>query len=236
MSNAFYISSGHGKYVRGASGFIDEVDEARKVANEVARILKADYKATGYVFHDDSSRSQGVNLDTIVMAHNAKSRGIDVSVHFNAAASASATGVEVLHFGNRKTLASKMSAAMAKALGLRDRGEKKRADMAFLRGTNRPAILLEVCFVSNRADAEAYRKNFDDLCEAIAGVMADYIGAKKATSSKVEPAKAPRTYKVAKGDTLYAIARKYKTTVAAIKKANALKSDDLAIGQTLKIK
>lgn len=236
MSNAFYISSGHGKYVRGASGFIDEVDEARKVANEVARILKADYKATGYVFHDDTSRSQGVNLNTIVKAHNSKERGIDVSVHFNAA-TASATGVEVLHYGNRAALATKMSAAMAKALGLRDRGEKKRADLAFLRGTNRPAILLEVCFVSNRADAEAYRKNFDDLCEAIAGVMADFIGAKKAASSKVEPAKASaKTHKVVKGDTLYAIARKYKTTVAAIKKANALKSDDLSIGQTLKIK
>jgi hypothetical protein len=35
-----FISSGHGKYVRGASGYIDEVDEARKVVEAVARHLR----------------------------------------------------------------------------------------------------------------------------------------------------------------------------------------------------
>src|SRR6516165_4978098 len=34
------ISSGHSKYVRGASGYIDEVDEARKVVEAVARYLR----------------------------------------------------------------------------------------------------------------------------------------------------------------------------------------------------
>ncbi len=43
------------------------------------------------------------------------------------------------------------------------------------------------------------------------------------------------TYKVEKGDTLYAIARRYGTTVEAIKKLNGLTSDMLSIGQTLKI-
>ena len=33
------ISSGHGKYVRGASGLIDEVDEARKVVTAVVHNL-----------------------------------------------------------------------------------------------------------------------------------------------------------------------------------------------------
>ena len=27
------ISSGHGKYIRGASGYLDEVDEARRVVD-----------------------------------------------------------------------------------------------------------------------------------------------------------------------------------------------------------
>lgn len=231
MSKKYMISSGHAKYVRGASGFIDEVDEARKVANRVSAILKADYGATGAVFHDDTSRTQRDNLNRIVATHNAKDRDIDVSVHFNAA-TASATGVEVLHYGNRKALAAKMSAAMAKALSLKDRGEKTRADLAFLRGTNKPAILLEVCFVSNRNDAESYRKNFDALCEAIAHVIADFIGA----SATVKTASASKTHKVVKGDTLYSIAKKYGTTVAKIKSANGLKSDTIAVGKSLKIK
>ena len=35
------ISSGHGKYVRGASGYLDEVDEARRVVEKVADDLRA---------------------------------------------------------------------------------------------------------------------------------------------------------------------------------------------------
>ncbi|QOI67422.1 LysM-like endolysin [Streptomyces phage Beuffert] len=44
------------------------------------------------------------------------------------------------------------------------------------------------------------------------------------------------THTVAKGDTLYSIAEKYKTTVANLKTWNALKSDALDIGQKLKVK
>lgn len=50
--------------------------------------------------------------------------------------------------------------------------------------------------------------------------------AKKSTSSK---------YTVAKGDTLYGIALKRKTTVAKLKAANGLKSDLIRPGQSLKI-
>lgn len=43
------------------------------------------------------------------------------------------------------------------------------------------------------------------------------------------------TYTVKKGDTLYSIARKYNTTVNAITTLNNLTSNNLSIGQTLKI-
>ena len=41
------------------------------------------------------------------------------------------------------------------------------------------------------------------------------------------------TYTVKKGDNLYSVARKYNTTVDAIKKKNNLKSNLLSIGQIL---
>lgn len=44
------------------------------------------------------------------------------------------------------------------------------------------------------------------------------------------------TYKVVIGDTLYGIANKYKVTVENLKAWNALKSDELTIGQILKVK
>ena len=43
------------------------------------------------------------------------------------------------------------------------------------------------------------------------------------------------TYIVKLGDTLYALAKKYNTTVAKIKEYNNLNSDTLSIGQKLKI-
>ena len=59
----------------------------------------------------------------------------------------------------------------------------------------------------------------------------------KVTDQKVIPKKKPTTryYKVKSGDTLSEIAEKYNTSVAKIKKINNLKSDNLRIGQSLKI-
>ena len=46
----------------------------------------------------------------------------------------------------------------------------------------------------------------------------------------------PEYYQVKKGDTLYSIARKFKTTVALIKEVNGLKNNSLSIGQRLLVK
>ena len=56
------------------------------------------------------------------------------------------------------------------------------------------------------------------------------------TAPSARPAPSFRaTYKVLKGDTLRAIAAKYKTTVAKIQAANGLKTTTLKIGQILNI-
>ena len=59
---------------------------------------------------------------------------------------------------------------------------------------------------------------------------------KPKTKKTETPKQQPTTYTVKKGDTLGAIAKKYKTTVANIKKLNNLKSDKLKIGQKLRVK
>lgn len=183
MVNKYVASSGHALKVRGAHGYIDEVDEARRVVNEVDNILKTEYNGDGYVFHDNTSTSQSQNLRTITNFHNSKDRRLDLSVHFNASASPVASGVEVLHFGGHAGIAAKLSKSMANALGLADRGQKVRKDLYVLKNTNRPALLLEVCFVSSKKDADAYKRNFDKLCHAIADFVADYLNYTKKKSS-----------------------------------------------------
>jgi N-acetylmuramoyl-L-alanine amidase len=163
------ISSGHGKYVRGASGLIDEVDEARKVVEEVSeRLAKNGHEVV--VFHDDTSTSQNENLNTIVNFHNSQERDIDVSVHFNAyVPTDGGRGTEVLYV-TQEDIATRVSQAIAAAGGLINRGAHYRSDLFFLNGTDEPSILIEVCFVDAAADVEAYQANFDEICKAIANV------------------------------------------------------------------
>lgn len=161
------ISSGHGKYVRGASGYLDEVDEARRVADRLADYLRT----TGVevkVFHDDVSTTQDENLERIVAYHDSQQRELDISVHFNAfEATLAPRGTEVWYI-TQDGLAEEISAAIAGASGLKDRGGKYSNDLYFLNSTDQPAILIEVCFVDSKADAELYLAKFDDICLAIA--------------------------------------------------------------------
>ena len=167
MAMKVVISSGHGKYVRGAAGYLDEVDEARKVVERVAEIWRE--QGVGVeTFHDDTSHSQSENLNTIVAYHNNKSRDLDVSVHFNAFEQTDTPmGSEVLYV-TQSSLAAKVSTAIAGAIHLPNRGAKKRTDLFFLNETEEPSILLEVCFVDSSKDSENYNAHFEHVCQAIA--------------------------------------------------------------------
>lgn len=174
MGKQFVISSGHGDKVAGAIDILNEHDEAKKVVNRVFDILTKEYNGVGYKYHETTATTQNQNLANIVSFHNSKERELDVSLHFNSATPA-ATGTECLYY-DQKPLSAKMSAAMATALGIVDRGPKERKELYFLRNTYKPAILLEVCFVTSETDAAAYRKNFEILCQAIAKIIAVELG------------------------------------------------------------
>lgn len=165
------ISSGHGLKVRGAKGYLDEVDEARNVVNRVATLVRG-ANVGADVFHDDNSSSVSANLNAIVNYHNGRKRDRDVSVHFNAYQTTSkAMGCEVLYV-SQQNLAAQVAAAVANAGGFINRGAKKRTDLAFLNRTAQPAILIEVCFVDSASDTKRYRDNFEAICAAIAESIA----------------------------------------------------------------
>jgi hypothetical protein len=163
------ISSGHGLYVRGASGILDEVDEARRVVNRLAdHLIKVGVVVR--TFHDDVSKSQNENLNRIVDYHNSQSRDLDISVHFNAYEQVSKPmGTEVLYV-TQKDLATQLSATIA-SVGFINRGAKKRTDLFFLNNTAAPSVLLEVCFVDSESDAYVYDDNFDRICARIAELL-----------------------------------------------------------------
>ena len=57
----------------------------------------------------------------------------------------------------------------------------------------------------------------------------------KKTKSKVRHSRKTFKHKVASGQNLYMIAKKYKTTVARLKRTNRLRSSKLHVGQKLKV-
>jgi len=172
------LSSGHGKYVRGASGYLDEVNEARRVVDETARLLReAGVEVKTYA--DDWSHSQNENLNRIVNWHNGQSRTLDVSIHFNAYQTTSAAmGCECLYL-TQKDLAKKVADALAKATSLPNRGPKYRDNLFFLNSTAEKAVLVEVVFVDSSTDAATYEEEFSEVCAALASALSGKsIGAK----------------------------------------------------------
>jgi len=176
------ISSGHGEKVRGASEYIDEVEEARRVVERVADELH-EAGVLVNVFHDNTSTSQQQNLETIVEWHNSQDRDVDISVHFNAyQPTPSPMGTECCYL-TQEDLATRVAAAISKAGDLINRGPKVRSDLYFLNQTEAPAILIETCFVDSKADVNAYQVNFGMICGAIADI---FIGENQAELSSAK--------------------------------------------------
>ena len=92
---------------------------------------------------------------------------------------------------------------------------------------NNESIIVEYGFIdSPKDDVSQIKNNYKKYAEAVVKAVCDYKGIKY---SKVND----NYYVVKKGDTLWDLAKKYKTSVNEIKKLNNLKSDMLKIGQQL---
>jgi N-acetylmuramoyl-L-alanine amidase len=176
------ISSGHGKYIRGAAGpkpwGLDEVNEARNVVDQVADIME-DLGVKVTVFHDDVSDDQDENLKRIVDFHNSQgAHDLDVSVHFNSADfngsdwTSNPVGSEVFYESSAgKNWANSIVDSICEASGLINRGPKD-GNLYFLSNTMEVAVLIEVCFVNSKADVNIYHTKFDHICKAIATTIA----------------------------------------------------------------
>lgn len=148
------VDMGHCPKSTGANGYLNELVEDRKIG---AALIK-ELKARGHKVIDVTPADSASEWLT-GRANRANSAGADffVSIHLNAGGG---TGTEVLttSTSKAKTIAARTSATLAKALGLRDRGRKNRDNVTVIKKTKMPSMLVEVCFVDTKKDAEAYRK------------------------------------------------------------------------------
>lgn len=149
----YNVHAGHNSIVPGAAKYLNEVTENRKVKNKLIQMLR-EAGHTVYDCTDEGGDAQSKNLSNIVAKCNAHSVDLDISIHLNAGGG---TGTEVLYTSEKgKAYAAKVSAAVAAALGIKDRGAKERDDLYVLNHTKAPAILVECCFVDSTTDRDKW--------------------------------------------------------------------------------
>lgn len=167
----YNVHGGHSLYCRGASGYLDEVNEDRAVKNKVIEYLRA-AGHTVYDCTDDSGRTQNANLLSIVSKCNQHKVDLDISIHLNAGGG---TGVEVWNYDSRtKTISDRICSNVGTALGIRNRGTKYNPQLYVLRNTKSFALLVECCFVDSITDRDHW--DAEKCAKAIAeGVLGTKI-------------------------------------------------------------
>ena len=167
------VNCGHtvtGQPGSGASGYLVESDETRAVGYALMDLLRQQGH-TVIDCTDDYANSTGENLRNICALANAQPLDLFVSIHFNAG---QGQGVECWTYGSGDAgCADKIKRNIA-MLGFRDRGIKDGSHLYVIKYTTARAVLVEVCFVDTKSDAEQYKKvgapNIAAaICEGITG-------------------------------------------------------------------
>lgn len=179
------VDMGHCPKSTGASGYLNEMAEDRRIG----AALIAELEARGHSVVDVTpGDSEAESLSGRARKANNAGCGFFVSIHLNAGGG---TGTEVYTTSNSgaKSQAAATSAAVASVLGLKNRGHKT-ANFTVLVKTSMPAMLVETCFVDTSLDAEAYRAcTPEKIAAAIAdGILGESKGVTASEPASSEPA------------------------------------------------
>ena len=98
-------------------------------------------------------------------------------------------------------------------------------------------LIIEYGFIDDTlANVQFLNNNYKELAEAVIKSILEYKNIPYTPPTTIQPApNLTTTYTVKKGDSLYAISKKYNTTIDILKQLNNLTSNTLSIGQQLKI-
>ena len=108
---------------------------------------------------------------------NKLKRDYDISIHFNACyhseSDGKTKGVEcwIYDKSNPTKRLGDLICKNISNIGFKNRGVKESKSLYFIKNTDKPAIIIEVCFVDDFDDVKLYKKNKDKVAEAIANAI-----------------------------------------------------------------
>ena len=236
------IDPGHGGADSGAKGNNKlEKDFTLKISKYMYDRLKELGIPVSITRDTDITLTPTERVNKILSFYGNNPNIIVISNHLNAGGG---TGAEVIYaLRNSSTLAD----SILKNIGLN--GQKLRKtyqrtlptdsskDYYFIHrntGTTEP-LIIEYGFIDGtKQELDFLNNNYKELAESVIQAILNYKGIPY-TPPSMPSINIPSTYTVKKGDNLYNIAKKYNTTVSEIKNLNNLISNNLSIGQILKL-
>ena len=157
------VRGGHVPKFTGASKFIDELTEDRKVKNSV--IMYLDQLGCDVLDVTPPDNTNTLHNDLSYGVNKANNWGADlfISIHFNKAYDIynGCLGSEVCVYSNFD-IAQRIVDSLA-SLGFKNRGQKVRNNLYELNHTKMKAMIIEVCFVEATEDVALYKKLGYDL-------------------------------------------------------------------------
>ena len=168
------VRGGHCPRVPGASKFIDELTEDRKVKDSTIKYLRQLGHEVLDVTPPDNTNSSSGDLSNGVNRANLFGADLFLSIHFNKAYDVynGFLGSEVCVY-SPFDIAQRVVNGLA-GLGFKNRGQKVRPQLYEIRHTNMKAMIIEVCFVESVSDVALYKKlGHDTIGETIAECIAN---------------------------------------------------------------
>lgn len=147
------INAGHTKLGpgTGASGQLNESQETRKIAYELMKLLvNTNHEVIPAVFDRSSN-----NLKEAVAAANNNNADLFLSVHLNAGGG---TGCECYTWKQQQVKQAVNICKELNKLGFKNRGVKDGSGLYVIKKTKCTAVLVEVCFIDNKQDADLYKQ------------------------------------------------------------------------------
>ena len=229
------IDIGHNvPYDTGAVGIRREDDLNRLVGNSlISKLRERGIKVVNCT--PTTAKSLNDSLYQRVITANNCGATLFVSIHHNACPGG--YGAEVLCIKNNYQggLSTKVGESILNelsSLGLRNRGVKDRRDLYVINNTSMPALIVECAFVDSSSDMKNYNPEkttaaiYKGICTALA------------LSENQKPSTNDEEYYIVKyGDTLWAISRRFNTTVEKLIALNNIANRNLIyVGQKLRVK